>query len=51
VSGALVGGIFDHYLFNLVYPHMSLLLWTYIALGMVASRLARASTEEAPPLA
>ena len=34
VTGALVGGIFDHYLFNLVYPHMSVLLWSYIGLGM-----------------
>ena len=37
--GALVGGIFDHYLFNLVYPHMSVMLWTYIGLGMTATRL------------
>lgn len=37
--GALVGGVFDHYLFNLVYPHMSVMLWTFIGLGMVAIRL------------
>lgn len=36
VVGVLVGGIFDHYLFNLVYPHMSVMLWTYIGLGMAA---------------
>ena len=40
VAGALVGGILDHYLFNLVYPHMSVLFWTYIGLGMAAVRIA-----------
>jgi polysaccharide biosynthesis protein PslJ len=40
MTGAMVGGIFDHYLFNLVYPHMSVLLWTYLGLGMAAARLA-----------
>jgi O-antigen ligase len=38
VIGALVGGIFDHYLFNLVYPHMGVMLWTYLGLGMAISR-------------
>jgi polysaccharide biosynthesis protein PslJ len=37
VVGAMVGGILDHYLFNLVYPHMSVLLWTYLGLGMAAA--------------
>ncbi len=41
VVGVLVGGIFDHYLFNLVYPHMSVMLWTYIGLGMATAGLAR----------
>ncbi len=36
VSGVIAGGLFDHYLFNLVYPHMSLLYWTYLGLGMAA---------------
>jgi polysaccharide biosynthesis protein PslJ len=39
IFGGLVGGIFDHYLFNLVYPHMSVLLWTYLGLGMAVVRL------------
>ena len=39
VVGALVGGIFDHYLFNLVYPHMSVLLWSYLGLGMAVVTL------------
>ena len=41
VIGALVGGIFDHYLFNLVYPHMGVLLWSYIGLGMAVVALTR----------
>ena len=40
VTGVIVGGVFDHYLFNLVYPHMSLLFWTYLGLGMAAARSA-----------
>jgi len=41
ITGALAGGIFDHYLFNLVYPHMSVLLWTYLGLGMAVVALSR----------
>jgi len=42
IIGALAGGIFDHYLFNLVYPHMGVLFWTYIGLGMaVAGQIRR----------
>jgi O-antigen ligase len=44
IVGALVGGIFDHYLFNLVYPHMGVMLWTYVGLGMVLVRLAAAGS-------
>lgn len=34
VAGALVSGIFDHYWFNMTYPHMTVLLWLYMGLGM-----------------
>jgi polysaccharide biosynthesis protein PslJ len=34
VAGALVSGIFDHYWFNMTYPHMTVLLWLYIGLGV-----------------
>jgi len=40
VAGAMVGGVFDHYLFNLVYPHMAVLFWLYLGLGVRASQLA-----------
>jgi hypothetical protein len=43
VTGVMVGGFFDHYLFNLVYPHMSALFWIYLGLGMSAVRVAGAT--------
>jgi polysaccharide biosynthesis protein PslJ len=33
VAGALVSGIFDHYWFNMTYPHMTVLLWLYVGLA------------------
>ncbi len=36
--GAMVGGVFDHYLFNLVYPHMSTLFWMFVGLGVATTR-------------
>jgi O-antigen ligase len=50
VIGALVGGIFDHYLFNLVYPHMSVLLWSYIGLGMAVVGLTRSQEKTDVPV-
>jgi O-antigen ligase len=44
VIGVLVGGMLDHYLFNLVYPHMSTLFWIYLGLGMSAAQLAGCSS-------
>ena len=42
--GVMVGGLFDHYLFNLVYPHMSTLFWIYIGLGMSATECVKRNT-------
>lgn len=33
ILGALVSGIFDHYWFNMTYPHMTVLLWLYLGLA------------------
>jgi len=33
VAGALVSGIFDHYWFNMTYPHMTVLFWLYVGLA------------------
>jgi hypothetical protein len=45
VAGALVGGLMDHYLFNLVFPHAAALLWLVVGLGAVAIRLSGAEPE------
>ncbi|HZY43110.1 MAG TPA: O-antigen ligase family protein [Anaerolineae bacterium] len=37
--GALVGGIFDHYFFNLDFHHSVTLFWLYIGLAAVATRM------------
>lgn len=36
VAGALVSGIFDHYWFNMSYPHMTVLLWLHVGLATAA---------------
>ncbi len=33
VLGALVSGVFDHYWFNMTYPHMTVLFWLHIGLA------------------
>jgi O-antigen ligase len=38
--GALVGGILDHYFFNLDFHHSVAFFWLFVGLAMVASRLA-----------
>jgi len=47
VAGAMVGGMLDHYLFNLNFPHASALLWLFVGLGAVSMRLLAA--EQASP--
>ena len=34
VAGALTGGVFDHYLFNLEFPHAVSLFWMFIGLAV-----------------
>lgn len=46
VAGILVGGIFDHYFFNLSFPHSVSIFWLYLGLAMVTVRLGtRVQTE------
>jgi hypothetical protein len=45
--GALVGGLFDHYFFNLDFHHSVTLFWLYVGLAMVSTRLVQASPLEA----
>jgi hypothetical protein len=42
VTGILVGGIFDHYFFNLSFPHSVSIFWIFVGLAIVAVRLATA---------
>jgi polysaccharide biosynthesis protein PslJ len=39
IVAVLAGGFFDHYLFNLVYPHMSTFFWIVLGLGMAVCSL------------
>jgi O-antigen ligase len=45
--GALVGGVFDHYFFNLAFHHSVVFFWLFVGLAMVASRLVRAAANAA----
>jgi O-antigen ligase len=46
VAGAMVGGVFDHYLFNLEFPHAISLFWMFV--GLTVS-VAQKQTEEDKP--
>lgn len=41
IVGALTGGIFDHYFFNLDFHHSVTLFWLVVGLGTVATELIR----------
>jgi O-antigen ligase len=41
IFGGLIGGLFDHYLFNLDFPHASSLLWLTLGIGTATARLVR----------
>jgi polysaccharide biosynthesis protein PslJ len=56
VLGALVGGIFDHYFFNLDFPHSVTLFWLFVGMAMSAARrqvssLPHARANDLSPLA
>ena len=44
LTGVLVAGVLDHYLFNLVYPHMTALFWLYVGLAVVTVGMAEGTT-------
>lgn len=41
ILGAMVGGVFDHFYFNLTFIHIAALYWLTMGLGMVGILLAR----------
>jgi hypothetical protein len=45
IVGALVGGIFDHYFFNLDFHHSVTLFWLVVGLGTAATEMARRDAE------
>jgi hypothetical protein len=40
LAGALVGGVFDHFFFNINFVHLVALFWLVMGLGVAAARLA-----------
>jgi O-antigen ligase len=46
VAGILVGGLLDHYFFNLSFPHSVSIFWLYLGLGMVTVRLGTSANLE-----
>ncbi len=42
--GAMIGGLADHYFFNLKFIHAVVLFWLFLALGMVTLRLTTSTT-------
>jgi hypothetical protein len=49
VAGILVGGLLDHYFFNLSFPHSVAIFWLYLGLAMVAARLASGEPDTTNP--
>lgn len=47
LAGALVGGIFDHFFFNINFIHLVALFWLVMGLGMASARLAPPVSEPA----
>ena len=48
ILGAMVGGVFDHFYFNLTFIHIVALYWLIMGLGLVAVLLWRAEEQTAP---
>lgn len=46
VAGVLTSGVFDHYLFNLAYPHMASLFWIVVGMGTAAILIEREAQAE-----
>lgn len=46
--GAMVGGVFDHFYFNLTFIHIAALYWLFMGLGMAAVLMAWAERRVSP---
>jgi O-antigen ligase len=45
VAGMLIGGVLDHYFFNLSFPHSVAVFWLYLGLAMASARLGQPATD------
>ncbi len=48
LAGALVGGIFDHFFFNINFVHLVALFWLVMGLGIAAARLTEFEVGQRP---
>ena len=46
ILGALVSGIFDHYWFNMTYPHMTVLFWLYVGMATATILVNKSSSRQ-----
>ena len=46
IVGAMVGGVFDHYFFNLDFPHSVSLFWLYVGLTVATIKIYHPSAIE-----
>jgi len=46
IAGAMVGGVFDHYFFNLDFPHSVSLFWLYVGLTIATAKTYLPSHEQ-----
>lgn len=46
IVGAMVGGVFDHYFFNLDFPHSVSLFWLYVGLTIATTKVYLPSPEQ-----
>jgi O-antigen ligase len=45
MAGMLIGGVLDHYFFNLSFPHSVAIFWLYLGLAMAAARLGQQAAD------
>jgi hypothetical protein len=45
VAGAMVGGIFDHFFFNITFIHLVAVYWLCMGLGVATVQLAKAEMQ------
>lgn len=48
ILGAMVGGIFDHYFFNITFPHSVALFWLFVGLAVAAAQIGHQEQQADP---